>query len=60
MNRTIACKNWDSFQPRKLFDQSGRCIGVLQPRATQDALCGGVQKWSRPEKETRTDAAAES
>jgi len=53
MKSTIACNNWDSFNPQKLYDGNGKCIGTLQPRATRDQLGCGIQSWSLPKTETR-------
>lgn len=51
----LACANWDSFHRQPLYSSNGVRIGVLVPRATQAELGPGIQGWSRPERETRTD-----
>ena len=50
----LSCANWDSFHPQAVY-RNGNRYGTLQPRATQAALGYGIQGWSRPETETRTD-----
>lgn len=50
----ITCKNWDSFSPQPLTDtETGQCIGILMPRATQAELGPNIQRWSKPAVETR-------
>lgn len=52
----IRCPNWDSFHSQPLtVKATGRDLGVLMPRATQEALGYGIQAHSRPQVETRTD-----
>lgn len=54
----LECRNWDSFDPQNVYDAAGKCIGVLQPRATAEQLGYGIQGWSRPEHDTRNDIVA--
>lgn len=50
----VKCSNWDAWTPRKLFS-GGVCIGTLMPRATLAELGYGIQGWSRPEADTRSE-----
>ena len=54
MSKTMKT-NWDSFAKEKVFDKTGRCVGQLCPRMTQEqlAVSPAVQKWSTPKQETR-------